>query len=163
MGARYTDPAQTRGSFDLASGGTYFGALPPEAGDVLAEYQAWIAAGNTPDPFAEPPVDLLAYAENKRWEREVGGMVVGGMTILTDDRSKLLINGAYNAAKEDPNFETVWGGDYPLNAAQIVAVGKALADHVNACWMIYTTVKAGIVSDPPTVTTTAQIDDAFAA
>lgn len=161
MTARYIDALGVV-AFTRANGQICYGTIPFSASDLRAEFEAFIANGGVIDAYESPPINLFAYAENKRWEREVGGMDVGGLSVRTDDRSKLLINGAYNAAKEDPSFETVWAGVYPLNATQIIAVGKALANHVNTCWLIFTTVKAGIESDPPTITTTAEIDAAFA-
>jgi hypothetical protein len=61
--ARFADPEHTNGAFTRRSGEEVHGPLPPNAGDVRAEYDAWIAAGNTPDPYvapAAPPPSFLA-------------------------------------------------------------------------------------------------------
>src|SRR4051812_22845361 len=48
-----------------------------------------------PDPAPAPPaVDLRAYASSKRWEVEIRGITVQGLSVPTDDRAKLLILGA---------------------------------------------------------------------
>lgn len=111
-----------------------------------------------------PPVNLVTYAENKRWKKEVGGIYLNGIPIATDDRSKQMILGARVAADGDPDFTTPWvgadGAVYPLDAAAVIAVSNAVLSHVAACFAIYATVKADI--DGGTIATTAQIDAAFA-
>lgn len=116
-----------------------------------------------PQPPA-PPIDLAAYAMAARWQKETGGITVGGMPIATDDRSKLMIVGARVAADADPEWSTVWQGEdgsaYPLNAMQMVAISNAVQAHVAACFATFASVKASI--DNGTIATTAQIDAAFA-
>ncbi|MDU8502973.1 hypothetical protein RYB01_27840, partial [Pseudomonas syringae] len=51
---------------------------------------------------------LLVYAADKRWRVETGGIVVGGMSVATDDRSKLMITGARVKADKDAAFTTNW-------------------------------------------------------
>lgn len=124
--------------------------------------------GKVYDPVAntigDAPVDLLAYAANKRWQKEVGGITVSGIPVATDDRSKLMMTGARVAAAADPEWSTQWAGMdgsiYPLTAAQVVAISDAVQSHVNNCFAIFATVKAGI--DNSTIISAAQIDAAFA-
>lgn len=124
--------------------------------------------GKVYDPVAntigDAPVDLIAYAANKRWQKEVGGITVSGIPVATDDRSKLMMTGARVAAAADPEWSTQWAGMdgsiYPLTAAQVVAISDAVQAHVNNCFAIFATVKTGI--DNSTITSAAQIDAAFA-
>lgn len=117
-------------------------------------------AANPPDAVA---IDLVAYAADRRWQREVGGITVSAIPIATDDRSKLMIAGARLAAMADPEWTTPWhgadGGIYPLDAAAIVAISDAVSAHVQATFTAFATVKAAIASG--TITTTAEIDAAF--
>jgi hypothetical protein len=142
----------------------------PEALDVRPvgdEVEAgWILQED--DSFAPPPpgaVDLVAHAADARWRLETGGITVGGVPVLTDDRSKLMIAGARLAAMADPAWTTPWhgadGGIYPLNAAAIVAISDAVSAHVQATFTTFATVKAAIAAG--TITTPAEIDAAFAA
>lgn len=112
-----------------------------------------------------PPVDLPAYAADARWRREVGGTTVLGIPILTDDRAKLLITGSRVAAMANPAWETIWyaadGSTHPVDSPTMIAISDAVAAHVAACFAAYGTVAAGI--EAGTITTTQQIDDAFAA
>lgn len=117
-------------------------------------------------PVAEAPSSerLLAYAADKRWRVEVGGITLGGVPIATDDRSKIMIMGARVAAAASPAWETVWHGSdgqtYPLNATQMVAISNAVEAHVNATFATFASVKADIEAEQ--ITTLAEIDAAFA-
>lgn len=105
---------------------------------------------------------LLNYARLRRWQVETGGIVVDGMPIATDDRSKLMIAGARTSADADPDFQTEWdagSSDVTLNAEQIVAISDAVRDHVAAAFATFKTVRAGINSDE--ITDKAAVDAAF--
>lgn len=119
----------------------------------------------TPLDPSPTPQDLARYAEDKRWRLETGGIVVGGVSIATDDRSKQMIIGARIAADADPDWTTQWiaadGSVHPIDAATIIAISDAVQAHVNACFVTYAGVKADI--DSGVITTTADIDAAFAA
>jgi hypothetical protein len=113
------------------------------------------------------PADaLIAYAANKRWVKETGGITVGGMSILTDDRSKQMLMGARLFADSNPEFSTAWvcgdGTIVVVNAAQIAGVSDAVLSWVASCFATFAAVQAQITATPPTITTTAQIDSAFA-
>ena len=82
---------------------------------------------------------LAEVVRRKRWETEQGGFEFSGLTIPSDDRSQMLINGAFNAAKEDASFVTKWQVG-PLNfvdldADAVIALGHALRDHVNSVFL----------------------------
>lgn len=115
-------------------------------------------------PYVAPPIDLVAYAADARWRKETGGIVVNGIAVATDDRSKQMIIGARVAADADPDWTSQWVGAngviYPINAAAIVAISNAIQEHVNACFATFVSVKSEI--DAGTITTTAEIDAAFA-
>lgn len=136
-----------------------FGLAP----SVRAGIDQWIADGKPVLPYAPPAVDLIAYTAQKRWEKEVGGIEVGGMPVFTDDRSKTLIMGARQAADADPAFTTQWktaaGAFITLDAATIMAISNAVLTHVAACFAREATVIAAIEDE--TITNTAEIDGAF--
>lgn len=133
-----------------------------------AEVQpGWVqSAGGFSAPVAAAPSleRLVAYAADKRWRVEVGGTVVGGVPISTDDRSKIMIMGARVAAAADAGWTTVWHGadgqTYPINATQMIAISDAVEAHVNATFATFASVKADI--DAGDITTLAEIDAAFA-
>lgn len=111
-----------------------------------------------------PKAGLLAYAADFRWRLEIGGIVVAGVSVATDDRAKVMITGARVAAMADPDWSTIWhgadGGSYPVNASAMVAISDAVQAHVNSGFATFASVKAQIGAG--TITTTAEIDAAFA-
>lgn len=123
------------------------------------------SAPTIPQPPVPTEAELVAHAAERRWRFETGGITVAGVPVLTDDRSKLMIAGARLAAMAGPDWTTPWhgadGGIYPLDAAAIVAISDAVSAHVQASFATFAAVKAAIVDG--TITTTAEIDAAFAA
>lgn len=104
---------------------------------------------------------LVSYAAQKRWQVETGGIVVGGVSVATDDRSKVMIIGARVKADADPNFTTEWktpAGFQTINAATIIAISDAVLAHVDACFAVEAIVLAEIAAG--TITTTNEIDAA---
>ena len=116
---------------------------------------------------ATPDVDLVAYAAQKRWQVETGGVTVNGLVIATDDRSKTLLMGARISAAADAKFTTPWtfpdGSEQKLDAATIIAASDAVLAHVAACFDTFSDVKTKIGAKKPTIKTPDDVDAAFAA
>ena len=90
-----------------------------------------------PEPEPELPPDWPSAIAERRWEVEVCGIVVAGFTIATDDRSKLLINGAAVEAMLDPSYQMQWktpAGFVELTGAQVIGIARAVRAHVQACF-----------------------------
>lgn len=84
----------------------------------------------------ETPVSAAMVAE-RRYRAETAGVSVRGLRIDTDDRSKLLINGAALEALIDPAYSMQWkcqGEFVQLDAGQILEVARAVRGHVQACF-----------------------------
>lgn len=122
---------------------------------------------SAPAAPALTPADLIGYAALQRWTRETGGITVSGLPIATDDRSKTLIIGARIQAGADSTYVAKWvatdGSIHDLPASAIIAVSNAVAAHVSACFAAFKDVADAINASPPTITSKAQIDAAFAA
>jgi len=83
------------------------------------------------------PAPTAAAIAARRYEAEVGGITMNGLQINTDDRSKLLINGAALEATIDPAYVMQWkttGGFVELNAQQVIGIARAVRAHVQACF-----------------------------
>lgn len=78
--------------------------------------------------------DIIA---NSRWEHEVGGIEWNGLHISTDDRSKLLINGAALESMIDENYSMKWkcmNGWVELTSSQIIELARLIRNHVQNCF-----------------------------
>lgn len=83
------------------------------------------------------PAPTAASIAARRYEAEVGGITLNGMHINTDDRSKLLINGAALDATLDPAYVMQWkagDGFVQLPGAQVIDIARAVRAHVQACF-----------------------------
>lgn len=119
-------------------------------------------------PFAapEPTADLLAaYAAQRRFEVETGGITVGGQAVATDRASQAMVTGAYVEAQGNAAFTTQWkqpdGSFVLLTATQIIAIGQAVRGHVAGCFAAEAEVVAAITAH--TATTWADVDGFFTA
>lgn len=119
----------------------------------------WVLAAHSPIR-----AQLTAYAKEVRWNKEVGGVTIGGLVVATDDRSKLLLMGARARAAADPTVVEEWdasdGSSHQLTAPEILAISDAVAAHVSACFATYKIVKQKI--DNGQITSKVKIDEAFA-
>lgn len=125
--------------------------------------EGWSYSDGTFTPPEVPPIDLSDYAGRIRFEKETGGIVISGMAIATDRASQNMLTGAVLRAQMDANVTVKWktvAGFVELSAAQIIAIGTAVGNHVEACFAKEADVAAGIAIG--TITTTGQIDAAFA-
>lgn len=116
------------------------------------------------EPQTEHPgMTLQEYAASKRWEKEIGGIVVNGIPVATDDRSKIMITGIHNAAKSDPEFTTRWkcpdGSFVEVDAANAIAIGEAVLTHIACCFAVEESVQSELAAGWEA--TYADIDVAF--
>lgn len=108
----------------------------PNTNPHYLEYLEWLEEGNTPEPADPVPVTAETIAA-RRYQAEVAGITIGGMRIETDDRSKLLINGAAVEAMIDPAYTMQWKtseGFVELTGAQVIGIARAVRAHVQACF-----------------------------
>ena len=90
-----------------------------------------------PPVYVPTAADCRAAVAAERYKHETAGIMAGGMSIDTDDRSKLLINGAALEAMIDPAYVMNWktpNGFVQLSAEQVIAVARAVRAHVQACF-----------------------------
>ncbi len=160
---RFCNAEHTTVRLDRPDGTFVQGPWPASDGNWAVDCALIVEKFGEPLPFAVPPVDLAAYAADVRWRKEVGGVLVSGIPIATDDRAKLMITGARVAAMADPGWTTSWhgtdGNTYPVDAAAMVAISDAVQAHVNATFATFAAVKAAIEAGE--ITTAAEVDAAF--
>lgn len=114
--------------------------------------------------IAAAAIDLVAYAAEARWRREVDGVTVAGAAIATDRESQAMIAGAHAYVQANPAATIKWkaeGGFVTLDSTAVTAIALAVGAHVQACFAAEADVLAAI--EAGTITTPAEIDAAFAA
>lgn len=87
-----------------------------------------------PSAHAPSTSDLIA---SRRYDAEVGGVIVGEMRLDTGRDSQALITGAALAAVIDPAYTCNWKtaeGFVELNAVALIAIASAIRAHVQACF-----------------------------
>ncbi|HRD79047.1 MAG TPA: DUF4376 domain-containing protein [Hyphomicrobiaceae bacterium] len=127
-------------------------------GYVNATPEQLQAAGVPASAWLKPM--LKAYAADKRWRIEIGGIVVNGAPVPTDDRAKALLTGAAASMTSTETTKVKVGGAFvDMTGTQVKALRDAVADHVQACFQAEADVVAEI--DAGTITTLAEVD-AFA-
>lgn len=113
---------------------------PPKlTGTQVARWtgSGWEKLANAPGPEPLPEPDWLALIAARRYQAEIGGIELSGMPVDTDDRSKLLINGAATRATRDSSYVLKWKtaeGFIDLPAEQVLSMADAVSDHVQACF-----------------------------
>jgi hypothetical protein len=161
---------------EFGADGTYVNAILMEPGfdyqeasigHILVEHETasrgWTyVGGQVVAPMVEPvAIDLYAYAANKRFDVETGGITVNGVAVDTSRSSQSMIDAAYSYARKNPDktikFKAV-SGWVSLDATTMIAIAQAVGDHVQACFAMEATVAGEI--EAGTITTTAEIDAA---
>ena len=120
--------------------GRYLGGWDanPPAGAIEVPYppadarQPWLG-----DRWGAVPVEWPQAIAARRYQAEVGGITLNGLQIDTDDRSKLLINGAALEVTIDPAYAMQWKtptGFVDLTGEQVIGIARAVRAHVQACF-----------------------------
>jgi hypothetical protein len=90
--------------------------------------------------FEELKTQKLNDLANKRWQKEIGGIIFNGMSLATDIESQTKYVGAVVGAQLDPNTVVNWkmadGSFVELDAAGITAVAMAVRSHIQTCFDI---------------------------
>lgn len=88
----------------------------------------------TPEEVAR---QLTLTIANTRYQHEIGGITIQGMSIATDDRSKALIASAALQGMRNPEHVLKWktsDGFVEITGSQLLAVADAVNEHVQACF-----------------------------
>jgi len=88
-------------------------------------------------PFATAKENKYAEIAAARYNAEIAGVVVNGISIKTDRESQGLITGAALKALQDNTYTCKWkgiNGFVELTAPQIIAIADAVRAHVQSCF-----------------------------
>ncbi len=90
-----------------------------------------------PTPFSELKAAKKAEIAQARYNAEIAGVTINGVSIKTDRESQGLITGAALKALQDNTYTCKWkgiDGFVELTAPQIIAVADAVRAHVQSCF-----------------------------
>lgn len=105
--------------------------------------------------------ELMAYAAQKRFAVETGGISVDGVGVRTDRESQAMLSGAYLAVQSNPDRTINWktdSGFVYLDATAMTKIAESVLCHVQSCFDIEAHTAAAI--NAGTITTFEQIDAA---
>lgn len=166
--ARIADDGVVAEIVTLPDGIDLSSAFTPELVQTMVACSADVTQGQIyqAGAFAAPPpppgptrAELLAYAADKRWRIETGGITVDGAQVDTSRDSQAMIANAhaYIVASGAPSitYKAV-SGWVAMDAAAVTAVALAVGAHVQASFAFERNVDAQI--DDGTIATTAAID-----
>ncbi len=169
----YRNPAFTAdGRIDVEINHPVYGWIPftADAADTgaafdVASLDAEIRAAGVIAPYVPPQPNPLALAAF-RYARETGGLTLpGGTVISTTERSQGLITGTVAGFQQGLLTGTVqWKADsgwIELTGAQVIALGGAVAQHIQRCFAAERVVTEALETDP-TLDIAAAFDAAYA-
>lgn len=125
-------------------GAIFVTTAPDDAHKVWVDGQGWVCT----------KTQLKAALAECRYNKEVGGIVLEGLPIPTDDRAKTLIAGKYSKviaeSPPDATFTIKVAGQFmTITYADLVAIFNAVNAHVQKCFdseaVVYTAIEAGEV------------------
>lgn len=110
-------------------------AAQPLSFDGVKVTQHFLAVDIALDAAKEAARSALAA---RRYEAEVGGIMVADVPVKTDRETALILTGARIVALEDPTFSVDWKVDngvfVTLDATAIIAAADAVRVHVQNCF-----------------------------
>lgn len=117
------------------------------------------ASGGYTPPEPEPETlesvkrDKLAEIAAARYEEEVGGVTVGGITIATDRQTQSIITGAFISMSQGLLASVDWKAEngtwVKLNLTQLTPIAQAVVGHVQGCFT-----KESVLAEQVAVATT---------
>lgn len=112
-------------------------------------------------PFPTPTqAQLLTALAAYRYTVQTGGLTISGVPVSTDEVSLAKLSDAWIKAKFDNTLTISWvanGNVYPLNAAQIIAIGDAVFTFQQKCYAT----QANLLQNISNYNTIANIKTAF--
>jgi hypothetical protein len=86
----------------------------------------------------EAKAERLALLAERRWRAEIGGVVIGGVLLPTDETIQVKITGARLAAEADPAYTVRWkvgpGAFVTFDAPTVIGLSNTIRAHIQACF-----------------------------
>ena len=106
---------------------------PDTATHIIDNEPVTIVPEVVPPTLGEVKAAKLAELASARYTEEVGGIVVGGVTIATDRESQSMLTGAYVSLKQGLMQSVNWKGDdgwVTATLTEIEPIAQAVGQHI---------------------------------
>ena len=118
-------------------GEEFFLNCPDDATHIINNEPVIIVPEVVPPTLAEVKTAKLAELAAARYTEEIGGIVVGSVTIATDRESQAMMTGAYVSLKQGLMQSVIWKGDdgwVTATLTEIEPIAQAVGQHIQACF-----------------------------
>ena len=110
---------------------------PLDATHIINNEPVTIIPEVVPPTLAESKAAKLAELASARYTEEIGGIVVGSVTIATDRESQAMMTGAYVSLKQGLMQSVNWKGDdgwVTATLTEIEPIAQAVGQHIQVCF-----------------------------
>lgn len=124
-------------SVQCQEGEEFFLNCPETATHIIDNEPVTIIPEVVPPTLAESKAAKLAELASARYTEEIGGIVVGSVTIATDRESQAMMTGAYISLKQGLMQSVNWKGDdgwVTATLTEIEPIAQAVGQHIQACF-----------------------------
>ena len=122
---------------NIQEGEEFYLNCPDDATHIINNEPVTIIPEVVPPTLGEVKAAKLAELASARYTEEVGGIVVGGVTIATDRESQSMLTGAYVSLKQGLMQSVNWKGDdgwVTATLTEIEPIAQAVGLHVQQCF-----------------------------
>ena len=119
------------------TGEEFYLNCPDDATHIINNEPVTIIPEVVPPTLEDVKTAKLAELASARYTEEVGGIVVGGVTIATDRESQSMLTGAYVSLKQGLMQSVNWKGDdgwVTATLTEIEPIAQAVGLHVQQCF-----------------------------
>ena len=119
------------------SGEEFYLDCPDDATHIINNEPVIIVPEVVPPTLAEVKTAKLAELAAARYTEEIGGIVVGSVTIATGRESQAMMTGAYVSLKQGLMQSVNWKGDdgwVTATLTEIEPIAQAVGQHIQACF-----------------------------
>ena len=130
-----SDPSTV--AIQCQEGEEFYLNCPDSATHIINNEPVIIVPEVVPPTLAEVKTAKLAELAAARYTEEIGGIVVGSVTIATGRESQAMMTGAYVSLKQGLMQSVNWKGDdgwVTATLTEIEPIAQAVGQHIQACF-----------------------------
>ena len=130
-----SDPSTV--AIQCQEGEEFYLNCPDTATHIINNEPVIIVPEVVPPTLAEVKTAKLAELAAARYTEEIGGIVVGSVTIATGRESQAMMTGAYVSLKQGLMQSVNWKGDdgwVTATLTEIEPIAQAVGQHIQACF-----------------------------